>query len=224
VVECSYRAAVRAGRHLCIARDITERRALEERLVQSEKIESVGRLAGGIAHDFNNLLTAVLGYTELLLRNKSASDPDRTDLEEIQKAGQRAAALTQQLLAYSRKQMLSPKEVDINQTLTSLQGMLTRLIREDISLVYELSPEPAVVKIDPTQLEQVILNLVLNARDALPAAGVIKLEVARVKMAEVDLPSDHPLRADEYVRVRVIDNGVGIAPEAWPHLFEPFFT
>ncbi|HEX4346028.1 MAG TPA: PAS domain S-box protein, partial [Vicinamibacterales bacterium] len=122
VVECSYRAAVRAERHLCIARDITERRALEERLVQSEKIESVGRLAGGIAHDFNNLLTAILGYTELLLGHKSASDPDRPDLEEIQKAGQRAAALTQQLLAYSRKQMLSPKEVDINRTLTSLQG------------------------------------------------------------------------------------------------------
>src|SRR5262249_39578669 len=151
-------------------------------------------------------------------------DPDRPDLEEIQKAGQRAAALTQQLLAYSRKQMLLPKEVDINQTLASLQGMLTRLIREDIALQYELAPQPAVVKIDPTQLEQVILNLVRTARAVLPAGGVIKLDVAGVKMSEVDLPSDHPVRADESVRVRVTDNGVGIAPEAWPHLFEPFFT
>jgi PAS domain S-box-containing protein len=224
VIECSYRAAVQAGRHLCIARDITERQAIEERLVQSEKIESIGRLAGGIAHDFNNLLTAILGYTELLLSNKGLTDPDRPDLEEIQKAGQRAAALTQQLLAYSRKQMLSPKVVDINQTVTGLQGMLTRLIREDIALTLDLSPEPALVKIDPTQLEQVILNLVLNARDALPGGGQIRLEVARVRLADVDVPSDHATRAEQYVRLKVIDNGVGIAPEVWPHLFEPFFT
>ena len=224
VIECSYRAAVQAGRHLCIARDITERQAIEERLLQSEKIESVGRLAGGIAHDFNNLLTAILGYTELLLSNKSADDQDRPDLEEIQRAGQRAAALTQQLLAYSRKQLLSPKEVDINQTLVSLQGMLTRLIREDIALTYELSSEPAIVRIDPTQLEQVILNLVLNARDALPAGGQIGLRVARLKLADVDIPSDHAARAEAYVRLSVVDNGVGIAPEVWPHLFEPFFT
>jgi two-component system, cell cycle sensor histidine kinase and response regulator CckA len=224
IVECSYRAAVQAGRHLCIARDITDRQLLEERLMQSEKVESVGRLAGGIAHDFNNLLTAILGYTELLLGTRGPEDPDRADLEEIQKAGQRAAALTQQLLAYSRKQMLSPKEVDLNQTVVGLQSMLTRLIREDITLSYELAPEPALVRIDPTQLEQVILNLVLNSRDALMTGGFIRLEVARVKLADVDLPSDHPTRTEQYVRLRVVDNGVGIAPEAWPHLFEPFFT
>jgi len=224
VIECSYRAAAHPGRHLCIARDVTDRHRLEERLMQSEKIESVGRLAGGIAHDFNNLLTAILGYTELLLANRSADDPDRTDLEEIQKAGQRAASLTQQLLAYSRKQMLSPKDVDLNQTVTNLQSMLSRLIREDIALTYQCAPQPAFVKIDPTQIEQVIVNLVLNARDALPAGGIIRLEVARVELADVDLPSDLPLRAPEFIRLRVIDNGVGIAPEAWPHLFEPFFT
>ena len=143
IVECSYRAAVQTGRHLCIARDITDRQLLEERLMQSEKVESVGRLAGGIAHDFNNLLTAILGYTELLLGTRGPDDPDRADLEEIQKAGQRAAALTQQLLAYSRKQMLSPKEVDLNQTVVGLQSMLTRLIREGITLSYELAPQPA---------------------------------------------------------------------------------
>ncbi len=171
LVECSYRARVQADRHLCIARDITERRLLEERLMQSEKIESIGRLAGGIAHDFNNLLTAILGYTELLLGNRRPDDPDRGDLEEIQKAGQRAAALTQQLLAFSRKQVLMPKEVDLNQTVTGLRSMLTRLIREDIRLSCDVAPAPAHVKIDPNQIEQVILNLVLNARDALPSGG-----------------------------------------------------
>jgi two-component system cell cycle sensor histidine kinase/response regulator CckA len=224
LVDCSYRAAVHPGHHLCIARDITERRLLEERLVQSEKVESVGRLAGGIAHDFNNLLTAILGYTELLLSKHEANDRDRQDLEEIQRAGQRAAALTQQLLAYSRKQVLVPREVDLNETVLNLQSMLTRLIREDISLTYELAPIPALVKIDPTQVEQVILNLVINSRDAMPAGGSIRLEVARVLLAEVEVPSDHATHAREFVRLRVIDDGVGISPEVRAHLFEPFFT
>jgi CheY-like chemotaxis protein len=199
---------------------------LEERLLQSEKIESVGRLAGGIAHDFNNLLTAILGYTELLLCQKEANHPDRRDLEEIQKAGQRAAALTQQLLAYSRKQVLVPKEVDLNQTVLSLQVMLSRLIREDIALSCELSPEPSIIKIDPTQLEQVILNLVLNARDAMPTGGTIRLDVARVGSTERDVPSDasQVSPAAEYVRLRVVDNGVGMTPDVRAHIFEPFFT
>ena len=224
LVECSYRAAVHDSRHLCIARDITERRVLEERLVQSEKVESVGRLAGGIAHDFNNLLTAILGYTELLLDKRGADDQDRSDLEEIRKAGLRAAALTQQLLAYSRKQMLLPRAVDLNQTVLGLQSMLTRLIREDIALTYELAPAPAVVKIDPTQVEQVILNLVINSRDAIPAGGSIRLEIARVRLSEVEVPCDQLTHAAEYVRLRVIDDGVGISPEVRTHLFEPFFT
>ena len=224
LIECSYRRTAECDRHLCIARDITERRLLEERLLQSEKVESVGRLAGGIAHDFNNLLTAILGYTELLLSDRAPSDPDRSDLEEIQKAGQRAAALTQQLLAYSRKQVLVPKEVDLNQTVSNLRGMLARLIREDIVLSAQLSPEPAIIKIDPTQLEQVILNLVLNARDALPSGGSISLEVSRARLSARDVPPDQLAHSGEYVRLRVVDNGVGIAPEVKPHLFEPFFT
>jgi two-component system cell cycle sensor histidine kinase/response regulator CckA len=224
LVECSYRAALQEDRYLCVARDITDRRLVEERLLQSEKIESVGRLAGGIAHDFNNLLTAILGYTELLLDQRAADDPDRPDLEEIRKAGQRAAALTQQLLAFSRKQVLQPKEVDLNQAVSSLQGMLTRLIREDITLTCELARTPAFVKIDPTQLDQVILNLVLNSRDALPDGGSIRLEVACVRLSDSDVPSDQPIRATDYVRLRVVDDGVGIAPEVRAHLFEPFFT
>jgi PAS domain S-box-containing protein len=224
LVECNYRAAVHPDRHLCIFRDITERRALEERLLQSEKIESVGRLAGGIAHDFNTLLTAILGYTELLLNNPDIGVPERSDLEEIQRAGQRAASLTQQLLAYSRKQVLLPKEVDLNVAVLNLKAMLTRLIRADITLTCDLAPAPAVIRIDPTQLEQVILNLVLNARDALPGGGAVRIEVVRVPGASVAIPADHQSLASEYIRLRVIDNGIGISPEVKAHLFEPFFT
>jgi PAS domain S-box-containing protein len=225
VVECSYRAHVHGDRHLCIARDITERRVMEERLIQAEKIESVGRLAGGIAHDFNNLLTAILGYTELLLGSRSADDPERRDLEEIQKAGQRAAALTQQLLAFSRKQVLMPKQVDLNQTVAGLKTMLGRLLREDVTLVCAPAPVPALVRVDPTQIEQAILNLVLNARDALPGGGMIRVELAHVPRSAVAGPPDQPLApADEFVRLRVVDNGVGMTAEARAHLFEPFFT
>jgi two-component system, cell cycle sensor histidine kinase and response regulator CckA len=224
LVECSYRAHVYKNSHLCIVRDITDRRLLEERVVQSQKIESVGRLAGGIAHDFNNLLTAILGYTELLLGTRGERDPERVELEEIQRAGQRAAALTQQLLAFSRKQVLMPKDVNLNETIVKLQTMLARLIREDITLSCRLAPSPAVIKIDPTQLEQAIINLVLNARDALPAGGAITLEVAVVPGTQMELPLDQPGDGNEYVRLRVVDNGVGISPEARAHLFEPFFT
>jgi len=213
LVDCSYRARVRIGGHLCVARDITERRAFEERLAQSEKIESIGRLAGGIAHDFNNLLTAILGYTELLLAGREGADPIRGDLEEIQRAGQRAAALTQQLLAFSRKQVLLPKDVDLNETVAGLRTMLKRLIRADIALSCETAPQAAVVRIDPIQIERVLLNLVLNARDALPAGGNITIDVARVPRAGVD-----------HIRVRVTDDGVGIPPEVRAHLFEPFVT
>jgi two-component system, cell cycle sensor histidine kinase and response regulator CckA len=200
-----------------------ERRVPEERLTHLEKMESIGRLAGGIAHDFNNLLTAILGYTELLLTNRPSDDPDRPPLEEIQKAGLRAASLTQQLLAFSRRQVLLPQEVDLNQTVLGLRSMLTRLIREDITLVCEVAHERALVKIDPAQIEQAILNLVLNARDALPSGGWIRLDVARLQASDVAPPAD-AAQQDTYVRVRVSDNGVGISPEARVHLFEPFFT
>ena len=224
LVECSYRARVHGQRHLCIARDITDRRLIEARLMQAEKIESIGRLAGGIAHDFNNLLTAILGYTELLLSSHAETDPDRIALEEIQKAGQRAAALTQQLLAFSRKQMLMPKDVDLNQTVAGLQSMLARLIRADITLACSLAPSPAIVRIDPAQIEQAILNLVLNARDALPAGGEIRLEVSLVGRSQLDMPADLAWNAADFVRLRVVDDGVGMSPDARAHLFEPFFT
>ena len=224
LVEWRCRASFHGGGHFCVARDVTDRRAIEERLIQAEKMESVGRLAGGIAHDFNNLLTAILGYTELLLSNRHQEDPEWGDLAEIQRAGQRAAALTQQLLAYSRKQVLVPKDVDLNETVRGLRRLLTRLIREDITLEYMFSPVPAVVRIDPTQLEQVVLNLVLNARDAMPGGGCIRVEVERVRLSARDTPVDHGWRGPDYVRVRVMDTGVGISPEVRARIFEPFFT
>jgi PAS domain S-box-containing protein len=223
-LEASYRADVEAGRHLLIARDVTDRRMLEERLVQSERNESVGRLAGGIAHDFNNLLTAILGYTDLLLADRPPDDAARADLVEIQKAGQRAANLTQKLLAYGRKQVMVPKEVDLNEAVAGLDGMLKRLVREDITLIIEREAGPALVRIDPTQFEQVILNLVLNAREAMPGGGTIRIQVAKVDLSPADVPSDQTLHATEYVRLRIVDDGVGMTPDVRAHLFEPFFT
>jgi two-component system cell cycle sensor histidine kinase/response regulator CckA len=224
LVECSYRARVHTGRHLCIARDITDRRMVEDRLAQAARIESVGRLAGGIAHDFNNLLTAILGYTELLLAHRRPDDPEREDLEEIHKAGQRASALTQQLLAFGRKQVLQPREVDLNLAIGGLKSMLRRVLREDITLVIEAARAPALVRIDPHQIEQAVLNLVLNSRDALPMGGVIRVDVAHVTLSPDEMPTERRNAAGPYVRLRVVDNGTGITPHVRAHLFEPFFT
>jgi two-component system cell cycle sensor histidine kinase/response regulator CckA len=224
LVECSYRARVQTGRHLCIARDITERRLLEERVAQAARIESVGRLAGGIAHDFNNLLTAILGYTELLLVRRREDDPERADLEEILKAGQRASTLTHQLLAFGRKQVLQARAVDLNRTLAGLTPMLRGVLREDIALVVDTASSEAVVIIDPYQIEQAVLTLVLNARDALPMGGEIHVDVAHVTLSPDDMPSGRRHASGVYVRVRVMDDGTGITPEVRLHLFEPFFT
>ncbi|OFV90075.1 MAG: hypothetical protein A3G76_07325 [Acidobacteria bacterium RIFCSPLOWO2_12_FULL_65_11] len=201
-----------------------ERRLLDERLTRSERFESIGRLAGGVAHDFNNLLTAILGYTELLLSDRAEGDPDRADLEQILKAGRRAATLTQQLLAFSRRQVLLPEDVDLGQTLAGLREMLVRLVREDIALSCDIAATPAVVHVDPAQVEQVIVNLVVHARDGLPVGGRIQIGVARVARSEIALPPDAPATSAEYVRLRVSDDGPGIPFEAQAHLFEPFFA
>jgi PAS domain S-box-containing protein len=224
VVECLYQARVRPGCHLCVARDITDRRLLDDRLAQVARIESVGRLAGGIAHDFNNLLTAVLGFTELLLSTHPPGDPERADLEEIQKAGRRASLLTQQLLAFGRRQMLEPQELDLNLTIGGSHALLRHMLREDIDLVIGVADVPAVVMVDPGQMEQAVVNLVLNSRDALTSGGTITIQVSLATLSCGELPYEQRAAPGRYVLLRVTDDGAGISAEARAHLFEPFFT
>jgi len=212
--------------NLALARDVTEQRRLEAQLRQAQKMEAVGRLAGGIAHDFNNLLTAILGSAQLALREVEPSHVVREDLEEIRRAGLRAADLTRQLLAYSRRQVVAPKVIDVNETLRALDSMLRRLIREDIDLAMDLAPRPLAVKSDAGQLEQVVLNLVVNARDALPHGGRIVIRTTGVVLGPPPLQpqNDPPAPPGPYVNLEVSDTGSGLSPEARAHLFEPFFT
>jgi PAS domain S-box-containing protein len=200
--------------------DMTERRKLEEQLLQSQKMEAVGRLAGGIAHDFNNLLTAVAGYTELLLGQLEEGDPRREFAEEIREAGKRAAALTQQLLAFSRRQVLEPRVLDLNAVISNMEKMLRRVIGEDVDLMTSLSPGLWRAKADPAQIEQAILNLVVNARDAMPRGGQLTLETANVEL-DARFASGVP---GPHVMLAVSDTGVGMDTEQQARLFEPFYT
>ena len=200
--------------------DMTERRKLEEQLLQSQKMEAIGRLAGGIAHDFNNILTAVSGYTELLIGQLAAGDPRRESAEEIRQAGERAAALTQQLLAFSRRQVLEPRVLDLNAVIANMERMLRRVIGEDIELTTSLSTGLWRTRADPAQIEQAILNLVVNARDAMPRGGQLTLETANVELdAKYSGGAPGP-----HVMLAVSDNGVGMDPEQQARLFEPFYT
>ena len=210
--------------NLVLARDVTEQRRLEAQLRQAQKMEAVGRLAGGIAHDFNNLLTAILGSAQLALRELEPSHVVREDLEEIRRAGLRAADLTRQLLAYSRRQVVAPKVIDVNETLRSLDSMLRRLIREDIAFAMDLGDRPLAVKSDAGQLEQVVLNLIVNARDAITHAGRIVVRTMGVVLGPVQPENDPPAPPGRYVLLEVRDTGSGLTPEARAHLFEPFFT
>lgn len=215
-----------AGRRarLVLARDVTAQRLLEEQLRQSQKMEAVGQLAGGIAHDFNNLLTAILGSTQLLLHATPAGDPRREDAEEIRNAGVRAAELTRQLLAFSRRQVLAPKVLELNAAVANMDRMLRRLIGEHIELVTSLAATAGAVHADPGQLEQVLLNLVVNARDAMPHGGRVTIETARVTAAEELVERRHRLPPGDYVCLAVTDSGLGMDEATQAHLFEPFFT
>ncbi|MEO7521836.1 MAG: ATP-binding protein, partial [Gemmatimonas sp.] len=217
--------------------DITERRQLEEQLLQSQKMEAVGTLAGGIAHDFNNLLTAILGFAQLSQLQAAAlklegTTPElregleelRTDLDEIVKAGERASLLTGQLLAFSRRQVLRPTRVDVNGVVREVERMLVRLIGERITLETSTATEPLEVLADPGQIAQVIVNLVVNARDALPSGGMVKLRTQRVIVTDVGEPPFAGLSAGTWVVVAVEDNGVGMTQEVIGRMFEPFYT
>ena len=205
--------------------DITERKQLEDQLRQSQKMEVVGRLAGGIAHDFNNLLTVITGYSKLLLqRDLDEHDPLRKYIVEIDKAGERAAALTHQLLAFSRKQVLQPEVLDLNVVIAEMDKMLQRLIGEDIDLVTVPGKGLGRVKADPGQMEQVIVNLAVNARDAMPQGGKLTIETANVELDERYARQRAEVTSGPYVMLAVSDTGMGIDEETLSHIFEPFFT
>ena len=206
------------------AEDITERRALEQQLRQAQKMEAVGRLAGGIAHDFNNLLMVISGYSEFLLE-RVGSDPEvRAHAQEIANAAGRATSLTRQLLAFSRKQMLAPKIVDLNSVVTENVKMLTRLIGEDIDLVMVPGTDIGAVKADPGQIEQVIMNLAVNARDAMPHGGKLTIETANVTLDANYARFHAPVRPGDYVMLAISDTGVGMDADTQAHIFEPFYT
>ena len=203
---------------------ITKQERLQEQLIQAQKMEAIGLLAGGIAHDFNNLLTVINGYSELLLLKFPETDASFERLQQIQEAGKRAERLTRQLLAFSRKQLLQPVELDLNQLLRELEKMLHRLIGEHIELKFKYGPDLHKIKADPGQLEQVILNLVVNARDAMPRGGTISIETLNMEINEQKLKNWPGLTTGEKVLLTITDTGVGMDDTIKAHIFDPFFT
>ena len=199
-------------------------RRSEEQLRQAQKLEAIGRLAGGVAHDFNNLLTAIMGYSHFLHQRFDAEDPAARDAEDILQAAERAASLTRQLLAFSRQQILEPKVLDLNVIITDLDRMLRRLIGEDIDLVTAPLKDLGRVKADPGQVEQVLINLVVNARDAMPEGGKLTIETANIDLDEGHAHARIDLAPGRYVMVAVSDNGCGMSRETASRIFEPFFT
>jgi two-component system, cell cycle sensor histidine kinase and response regulator CckA len=200
------------------------RRRLEEQLQQSQKMEAIGRLAGGVAHDFNNLLTIITGYSQLILDHLSADDPVRGQIIQIKEAGDRAAALTRQLLAFSRKQVLSPRLLDLNEVVAGIDKMLRRLIGEDIELITVGSPGLWHVKADPGQIDQVIMNLAVNARDAMPQGGRLIIETANVTLGAGESGQHPVITGGAYVMLAISDTGTGMTEEVKNQIFEPFFT
>jgi PAS domain S-box-containing protein len=214
-----------------VARDITERKRMQDalrasqiQLEQSQKLEAIGRLAGGIAHDFNNLLTAILGYSDLSLRHLDPGTPVARHVEEVKKAAQLASSLTRQLLAFSRKQILEPKLLDLNHVIRDMNKMLHRLIGEDIQFEINLGPDTGRVMADPGQIEQVLLNLVVNARDAMPGGGCITIETANVYLDDDYAEGHPPSKRGDYVMLAISDTGKGIDAQTLGRIFEPFFT
>ncbi len=212
------------AREMSQAEGRRERGRLEQQFRQAQKMEAVGRLAGGVAHDFNNLLTVITGYADLLLGGGNLQPAQRTALEEIRRASERGGALTHQLLAFSRRQPFTPKVIPLNALILNMEKMLSRLIGEDIDLITVPAAEPSSARTDPGQLEQVIMNLVVNARDAMPGGGKLIIETVNVKVDQTYAGSNVDLKPGAYVLLAISDTGMGMDSETTTHLFEPFFT
>lgn len=205
-----------AGRH--------QFRILEDQMRQAQKMEAIGRLAGGVAHDFNNLLTVISGYSDLLLAENNLQPSDRMALQEVRKAAERGSSLTCQLLAFSRRQALAPRIVHLNELVTNMEKMLQRLIGEDVELMTVGGPDLGDVKIDPGQLEQVIMNIVVNARDAMPGGGKITVETSNSELTEQYAATHIDVKPGAYIMLAISDTGTGMSTEIRSHVFEPFFT
>jgi two-component system, cell cycle sensor histidine kinase and response regulator CckA len=211
--------------YMVIASDLTERAKLEAQLRQAQKMEAVGQLAGGIAHDFNNLLTVIMSYSELLLASHGEAPALAGQLREIKEASERAATLTRQLLAFSRRQVLNPRQLELNETIAGVDRMLRRVLGGDVEVVTRLDPDLRLVRSDPGQFEQVLLNLAINARDAMPGGGTLGIETKNVDVdATFARSHDVRLAPGPYVCVIVSDTGVGIPADVRERIFEPFFT
>ena len=209
---------------IAVARDVTDRKRAETQLRQAQKMEAVGRLAGGVAHDFNNMLSVIIGISDMLLETMEKDNPLREDLEQISQAADRSADLTHQLLAFSRQNVVQPRVLDLNAAVKDTTKMLQRLIGENIRLQAALAPELGPIRVDPSQLQQVLLNLTVNARDAMPRGGSLIIKTANVELKEAFSDARDTIPAGPYVTLRIEDTGMGMDTETLNHLFEPFFT
>ena len=207
-----------------LVNEINERKAVQQQLIQAQKMEGIGRLAGGVAHDFNNILTVIMGYSQSLLSSFEVNDPREQDIKEINDAARRAADLTRQLLAYSRRQIVVPKVINLNDLITNMTKMLKRLIGDSVTLSTVTSSELNAVKADPGQVEQVIVNLAVNARDAMPNGGDLKIETVNFKVDKEYIEKRAGMKLGDYVLLSIKDTGVGMSQEVQERIFEPFFT